>query len=608
MEVIWKLFSSFAFFFFESNSEQTHSRRVLGLVSSRSRSAASKSRSTSNKSLCERTLDPIVNNIGPDSFWQGQGHSPHYVSGNLTHLILPCLPLPDKCSNVIQIAINGSLPITENPKSGPHVSKSQTLVDGLGRINFGIGDNRKTSNISLILHIHKYLGLIWPAQLLWYTYIYVLGVTVCVFRSKDHTHQTLDGVSPSDKYTHIGFSGQIQHILPKLKQSFPRRSKLSTPFELFPIVFLFNFEVYPTVIASQKYVFPGHQTFIVAFSMNNNKNKLLIFMSHDSCHVWITWDLIAWYIVSYLCEQPIMTWKNTDIFLFEKFIFNFPDSNCSQFLICELILSTGIKFNWILEDECLLIEDIFQFGLDSGNNSQCFKLLMNPKNWNRLYNYQPQYSDLKFFFDQASFLNGLWYTSSLDGHELRWGSGLVQHVFMIFNVNMVNTSWNKDCMNLWRYIWLRGMDLKDSVHHVAIEGELNLAILSIVWPCQANRRCGILRVHFFFPWADTDLWVFLSNTWLQPKLTTFGRKVIHNLRYHGHVSSTEKLGIHFFFDLGMFWILNMEFTYVMPGWEGSAHNGRLWDAARFRFSYRSLKVYLIIFDLAGLKITRKFKN
>lgn len=57
------------------------------------------------------------------------------------------------------------------------------------------------------------------------------------------------------------------------------------------------------------------------------ENKLLIFMSHDSCHVWITWDLIAWYIVSYLCEQPIMTWKNTDIFLFEKFIFNFPDSN-----------------------------------------------------------------------------------------------------------------------------------------------------------------------------------------------------------------------------------------------------------------------------------------
>jgi hypothetical protein len=25
---------------------------------------------------------------------------------------------------------------------------------------------------------------------------------------------------------------------------------------------------------------------------------------------------------------------------------------------------------------------------------------------------------------------------------------------------------------------------------------------------------------------------------------------------------------------------NMEFTYVMPGWEGSAHDGRIWDAAR----------------------------
>ncbi|KAA1083358.1 hypothetical protein PGT21_050210 [Puccinia graminis f. sp. tritici] len=25
---------------------------------------------------------------------------------------------------------------------------------------------------------------------------------------------------------------------------------------------------------------------------------------------------------------------------------------------------------------------------------------------------------------------------------------------------------------------------------------------------------------------------------------------------------------------------NMEFTYIMPGWEGSAHDGRIWDAAR----------------------------
>jgi hypothetical protein len=27
---------------------------------------------------------------------------------------------------------------------------------------------------------------------------------------------------------------------------------------------------------------------------------------------------------------------------------------------------------------------------------------------------------------------------------------------------------------------------------------------------------------------------------------------------------------------------NMEFTFVMPGWEGSAHDGRLWDAARVK--------------------------
>jgi hypothetical protein len=31
---------------------------------------------------------------------------------------------------------------------------------------------------------------------------------------------------------------------------------------------------------------------------------------------------------------------------------------------------------------------------------------------------------------------------------------------------------------------------------------------------------------------------------------------------------------------------NMEFTYVMPGWEGSAHNGWLWDVARLN----SLKI------------------
>jgi len=43
----------------------------------------------------------------------------------------------------------------------------------------------------------------------------VLGVTLCVFRSKDHTHQTLDGVSPSDKYTRIGFSCQMSEKMSK---------------------------------------------------------------------------------------------------------------------------------------------------------------------------------------------------------------------------------------------------------------------------------------------------------------------------------------------------------------------------------------------------------
>ena len=64
--------------------------------------------------------------------------------------------------------------------------------------------------------------------------------------------------------------------------------------------------------------------------------------------------------------------------------------------------------------------------IDSGKNAQCFTLLMNPKNSNIFYHSQPQYSDLKSCLDQASVLNGLWDTSSLDGHGLRWGSGLVQ--------------------------------------------------------------------------------------------------------------------------------------------------------------------------------------
>ena len=37
----------------------------------------------------------------------------------------------------------------------------------------------------------------------------VRGVTMCVFRSQDKTHQNLKGVSPSDRYTRLGFSCQM---------------------------------------------------------------------------------------------------------------------------------------------------------------------------------------------------------------------------------------------------------------------------------------------------------------------------------------------------------------------------------------------------------------
>ncbi|KAA1097013.1 Leucine-zipper-like transcriptional regulator 1 [Puccinia graminis f. sp. tritici] len=40
-----------------------------------------------------------------------------------------------------------------------------------------------------------------------------LGVTLCVFRSKDFRHQTLPGASPSGKYTRIGFSCQINQSM-----------------------------------------------------------------------------------------------------------------------------------------------------------------------------------------------------------------------------------------------------------------------------------------------------------------------------------------------------------------------------------------------------------
>ncbi|KAA1125471.1 Leucine-zipper-like transcriptional regulator 1 [Puccinia graminis f. sp. tritici] len=42
---------------------------------------------------------------------------------------------------------------------------------------------------------------------------HVLGVALCVFRSRDYTHQTLPGASPSGKYTRIGFSGQMSEAM-----------------------------------------------------------------------------------------------------------------------------------------------------------------------------------------------------------------------------------------------------------------------------------------------------------------------------------------------------------------------------------------------------------
>jgi hypothetical protein len=43
----------------------------------------------------------------------------------------------------------------------------------------------------------------------------VVGVTMCVFRSQEELHQTLDGASPSDKYTRIGFSCQMSQKMSK---------------------------------------------------------------------------------------------------------------------------------------------------------------------------------------------------------------------------------------------------------------------------------------------------------------------------------------------------------------------------------------------------------
>ncbi|KNF05867.1 hypothetical protein PSTG_00861 [Puccinia striiformis f. sp. tritici PST-78] len=40
-----------------------------------------------------------------------------------------------------------------------------------------------------------------------------IGVTLCAFRSNDHTHQTLPGASPSDRYTRIGFSCQMSQAM-----------------------------------------------------------------------------------------------------------------------------------------------------------------------------------------------------------------------------------------------------------------------------------------------------------------------------------------------------------------------------------------------------------
>ncbi|EFP91998.1 uncharacterized protein PGTG_17829 [Puccinia graminis f. sp. tritici CRL 75-36-700-3] len=42
---------------------------------------------------------------------------------------------------------------------------------------------------------------------------HVLGVTLCVFKSNSHTHQTFPGASPSDRYTHIDFSCQMSEAM-----------------------------------------------------------------------------------------------------------------------------------------------------------------------------------------------------------------------------------------------------------------------------------------------------------------------------------------------------------------------------------------------------------
>ena len=42
---------------------------------------------------------------------------------------------------------------------------------------------------------------------------HVLGVTMCVFRSRDYTHQTLPGASRSGRYTRIGFSCQMSEAM-----------------------------------------------------------------------------------------------------------------------------------------------------------------------------------------------------------------------------------------------------------------------------------------------------------------------------------------------------------------------------------------------------------
>jgi len=180
----------------------------------------------------------------------------------------------------------------------------------------------------------------------------------------------------------------------------------------------------------------------------------------------IFFGLTYWHITLLRKKKPYIIAQMIHFRRISEFLWNchiiLTTARCiyffSQHLCCyqtNLIASIYLYFmnsniNSII---CLLVF----IQLDCGKNPQCFNLLMNPKNWSRYYQSQPQYSDLKSCLDQASVLNGLWYTSSLDEHGLRWDSGLV-HVDMhiispfvgtcisMFSCFLMSTCWTLPAM------------------------------------------------------------------------------------------------------------------------------------------------------------------